>query len=167
MTKRDHSEHARTMTSDPAEVAADAVTGYLHPGYARSLAEFGTPRELERSGGWLLERAIPGSSYFDAMGILIVAGRSFDETDRIGAPVAIVNEAFARHFWPGQSPLGRKFRAAGQDRTVVGVTRTGKYNRLTEAPWPFFFLPYVPSRPQPLFVRGLSRRSFPRAPPRS
>lgn len=42
--------------------------GYCHPGYARSLAEFGTPIELPRSGGWLLERAIPGSGHRDAMG---------------------------------------------------------------------------------------------------
>ena len=44
------------------------MTGYLHPGYAQSLAEFGTPRELPRSGGWILERQIPGFSCHDAMG---------------------------------------------------------------------------------------------------
>jgi hypothetical protein len=44
------------------------VTGYLHPGYPESLAEFGRPRELPRSGGWLLERGIPGSDLVDAMG---------------------------------------------------------------------------------------------------
>ena len=46
----------------------EAVTGYLHPGYAQSLAEFGAPRELPRSGGWVLERQIPGFPYHDAMG---------------------------------------------------------------------------------------------------
>jgi hypothetical protein len=44
------------------------VTGYMHPGHAASLAEFGTPRELPRSGGWLLERMIPGTEARDAMG---------------------------------------------------------------------------------------------------
>jgi hypothetical protein len=44
------------------------VTGYLHPGYAESFREWGTPRELPRCGGWILERQIPGSSYRDAMG---------------------------------------------------------------------------------------------------
>ncbi len=42
--------------------------GYSHRGYAASLSEFGAPRFLSRSGGWLLERAIPGTSYRDAMG---------------------------------------------------------------------------------------------------
>ena len=44
------------------------VTGYLHPGYAESLAEFGTPRVLPRCQGWILERHIPGVSDRDAMG---------------------------------------------------------------------------------------------------
>lgn len=43
------------------------ATGYLHPAYARSLAEFGNPRHLPRSGGWILERAIPDSVFRDAM----------------------------------------------------------------------------------------------------
>jgi hypothetical protein len=51
----------------PPEVAA-GVLGYAHPGYARSLAEFGTPQELPRSGGWILERPVPGTPYRDAMG---------------------------------------------------------------------------------------------------
>jgi hypothetical protein len=40
----------------------------MHPGHAESLAEFGTPRELPHCGGWLLERAIPGTAARDAMG---------------------------------------------------------------------------------------------------
>lgn len=44
------------------------MTGYMHPGYAQSLAEFGTPRELPRCGGWILVRQIPGFPYHDAMG---------------------------------------------------------------------------------------------------
>ncbi len=43
-------------------------SGYLHPGYADSLREFGHPRELRRCGGWILERQIKGLSWKDAMG---------------------------------------------------------------------------------------------------
>jgi len=42
--------------------------GYAHPHYALSLREFGNPRELPHSGGWILERPISGTSYKDAMG---------------------------------------------------------------------------------------------------
>jgi hypothetical protein len=44
------------------------ASGYAHPGYADSLAEFGSPRLLSGCGGWLLERSIPGGPYRDAMG---------------------------------------------------------------------------------------------------
>lgn len=52
----------------PGLTRASTVTGYMHPGHAESLAEFGTPRELPYSGGWLVERAIPGFESRDAMG---------------------------------------------------------------------------------------------------
>jgi hypothetical protein len=45
-----------------------AVTGYMHPQYAQSLAEFGIPRELPRCRGWILQRHIPDFSYYDGMG---------------------------------------------------------------------------------------------------
>jgi hypothetical protein len=44
------------------------VNGYLHSRYAEALAEFGTPRELPRSQGWILECLIPGFPYYDARG---------------------------------------------------------------------------------------------------
>jgi len=44
------------------------MTGYLHPLYAKSLSEFGTPVQLAQCGGWLLERRVPNSDLKDAMG---------------------------------------------------------------------------------------------------
>jgi len=44
------------------------MNGYSHPGYAASLAEFGNPRALPRSMGWILERPIVPTPYRDAMG---------------------------------------------------------------------------------------------------
>jgi len=52
----------------PASIDRVAVTGYLHPRYAASLAEFGKPRALPRCGGWILERAIGDTGCVDAMG---------------------------------------------------------------------------------------------------
>ncbi len=42
--------------------------GYAHANYAVALREFGRPRELPASGGWLLERKIPNTEYSDLMG---------------------------------------------------------------------------------------------------
>lgn len=50
--------------------------GYIHEGYAESLAEFGTPRRLSGSGGWILERRIPGSDHYDATGCYPLFGCS-------------------------------------------------------------------------------------------
>lgn len=45
------------------------MLGYRDPGYADSLSEYGTPRRLAHSGGWILERSIPGTPHQDAMGL--------------------------------------------------------------------------------------------------
>jgi hypothetical protein len=44
------------------------LTGYIHPKYAESLAEFGVPRELPCCKGWILQRQIPGFAFQDAIG---------------------------------------------------------------------------------------------------
>ena len=46
-----------------------SCTGFLHPMYAASFAELGVPHKLKRSGAWIIQRVIPGSSKLDAMGI--------------------------------------------------------------------------------------------------
>jgi GNAT acetyltransferase-like protein len=49
-------------------VPQEEVTGYLHGLYCQSLSEFGSPRYLPESGGWVLERSIPDTAERDAMG---------------------------------------------------------------------------------------------------
>jgi hypothetical protein len=84
-----------------------------------------------------------GAGYFDVMQLPIVLGRGIDETDRAGAPLAIVvNESFARRFWPGQSPLGKRIRMGGEGApmsNIVGMARDAKYLTLTESARPFFY----------------------------
>jgi len=63
--------------------------------------------------------------YFRAVGMRLVAGRYFDARDtRDSQPVAMLNEASAREFWPGRNPLGRRFRIREDEQpwlTVVGI----------------------------------------------
>jgi predicted permease len=70
------------------------------------------------------------SGYFEAMKIPIVRGRAFQGTDRLGAPVAVVNEAFVRTFWNGIDPIGRRVRPSFGDQTpwvtVIGVANDVK-----------------------------------------
>lgn len=51
-----------------ASTENDGPTGYAHPAYAESLSQFGVPRLLPESGGYVLERPIPGTQHRDAMG---------------------------------------------------------------------------------------------------
>jgi putative ABC transport system permease protein len=63
-------------------------------------------------------RVTPG--YFDALRIPLVAGRAFDSRDTPeGQPVMIVSRNFARRFWPGEDPIGRRVRRGTTPWTVV------------------------------------------------
>ncbi len=124
------------------------------PGVQRVSAVSGLPPQRERPTAWARtskatrrRRRAPRewvdyyqtvtTGYFEAMGIPIVEGRSFDDTDRIGAPVAIVNEAFARRFWKDLDPIGRRVRPRFGDRTpwvtVVGVAKDVKQGGVDQA----------------------------------
>jgi predicted permease len=83
--------------------------------------------------------------YFDTLRIRIILGRAFTDADSEAAPlVAIVNETMARHFWPGEDPIGQRFSLisdAGPFVEIIGVTRDGKYRILAEDPQPYFYVP--------------------------
>lgn len=96
-----------------------------------------------------VEYARVSPDYFAAMRIPLVAGRDFNADDTASAPaVAIVNEHFAQHYWPGLNTLGRKFRCAGRERTIIGIAKAGKYRALDEPAHPFFYLPYMQGVPE-------------------
>ena len=70
------------------------------------------------------------ADYFRAVGTPLVAGRHFGTQDRPdSAPVAIINEAMARQFWPHENPLGRRFHLDDRDQpwvTVVGIVASAR-----------------------------------------
>ena len=93
--------------------------------------------------------------YFETIGMPIVEGRPFRDSDTVGAPwVAIVSETFVKQAWPGQSGVGRVFmQQVGDDKerevTIVGVARDAKYRYISSANAPFI---YVPMSQQPIPV---------------
>ena len=85
--------------------------------------------------------------YFAAMGIPLLAGRTFADRDVANAPgVAIVSAALARKFWPGESPIGKRLRfdddAAAPWVTVVGLVGDVRQLGMAKAPPPLLFFPY-------------------------
>jgi predicted permease len=69
--------------------------------------------------------------YFETMGVPILRGRGVRASDDAHAPrVAVVNEFFAKHYWPNEDALGKRFRLDRSDGTpveIVGVAKTIKY----------------------------------------
>jgi predicted permease len=82
--------------------------------------------------------------YFATMGIPILRGRTFLPTDTADSPrVVIVNEHFARHYWPSGDALGKHIRldnSAGTPVEIVGVSQTIKYQN-TQSPMDFVYMP--------------------------
>jgi predicted permease len=83
--------------------------------------------------------------YFETMGIPIMRGRGFLASDTADAPrVAVVNDQFAKHYWPGADAVGRYIRLDSHTGTpveIVGVAQTIKYRGTTERPTDFVYMP--------------------------
>lgn len=96
-------------------------------------------------------RHLVSPKYFGTLGIPIRAGRDFDERDSARVPhVAIVNETFARRFFPGENPVGRTLVTgmAQLPSQVVGVVADVRSTSLNTPPEADYFLPAL-QRPEP------------------
>jgi putative ABC transport system permease protein len=88
------------------------------------------------------------SKYFQAMGMTLIEGGTFD--DRDGAktqPVALINQAAAKKFWPGQDPVGLRFKRDEDSApqpwiTIVGIVGDVRQAGLDLPPRPEVYLPY-------------------------
>jgi putative ABC transport system permease protein len=78
------------------------------------------------------------AGYFDAIGTPFLRGRGFEHTDNTRSMrVAVVDEAFARHFWPNESAVGKRFAHQGDTTsqrwvTIIGVVANVKHNGVDE-----------------------------------
>ncbi|HKP86343.1 MAG TPA: ABC transporter permease [Blastocatellia bacterium] len=86
-------------------------------------------------------------NYFRTMGETLLAGRDFTERDNESAPGAvIINETFARRYWPGEDPIGKRIAVAHEDsglRQIVGVVKDTKQREWTAEPGPEMYLPHL------------------------
>jgi predicted permease len=94
------------------------------------------------SASW--DRVSPG--YFQAVGQAIVRGRGFSAADNtMTAPVAVINEAFMRRFFPNEDPIDKQFGLDMPEYVstfrIVGVAHDAKYNQPRKPARPMFFVP--------------------------
>jgi predicted permease len=121
---------------------------------------------VERDEGTVSERlrfagGEVSPDFFKAIGTPLLRGRFFSIGDGPdGTPVAIINDAMARRSWPGQDPVGRRFKLGPQDSdrpwfTVVGVVADMRRQGLEREPFPQMFVSLAqnPPRSVDLFIR--------------
>ena len=84
-----------------------------------------------------------GTHFFETMRIPILQGRAFTSADRPGAPrAAVVNQQFAKKFFPDVDPIGRTFVSSETVYHVVGVSADARYERISAPMPPTFYKPY-------------------------
>jgi len=123
-----------------------ALSGYIPMGYDNALVNIYPDGQVidDKSKTETSWSDMVQHNYFHAAGVPVVKGREFSEADSATAPkVAIINDTFAEKIWPGQDPIGKIFRTDknGPPIQVVGLTRTGKYLFLYEAPQLYVYFP--------------------------
>jgi predicted permease len=98
--------------------------------------------------------------WFEAMGIPLLRGRPLSEVEK--APVLVINDAFARKYWPSGDPLGQRLRILGDDRwwTVVGVRGDVREFGLDAPVKPTLYVPFqlVAANSLSLVVRSRGAR---------
>ena len=116
----------------------------------------------------LVERSDVTPEYFHLLGIPVLRGRLFNDRDDENAPlVAVINQAMAETYWPGEDPLGKRLKV-GRGRagvglrarktwiTIVGVIADARTESLANASVPQIYLSLYQDTPKELaiFLRG-------------
>ena len=169
-----HYQDSRTQVAFFRNLLArvEALSGVERAGIAVSLPLIGWDGEdfiTEMNPNVSLSEGPDGNyqtispGFFRTLKIPLLEGREFSDADRENTtPVAIINEASAREFWKGKSPVGMRVKmlSEGKDapwRTVVGVVGNVRRNDLTDAPRPETYVPYTQlswsRKPRELLIR--------------
>src|SRR2546423_3700065 len=133
----------RAKNSPGVEDATVASNFPLGGGFLRTVFPEG---QDEASGyrGTLTQLDSIAPNYFQALRIPLLSGREFTDGDRANTKkVVIASEAMAKHFWPNESAVGKRFHFFGENdlREIVGVVRNTVVNAIGEEPQPVAYLP--------------------------
>ena len=132
----------RASTTAGVKSATIASNFPLGGGFGRTIFPEG---EDETTGyrGTLTQLDDVSPGYFDTLRIPLIKGRVFTDSDRkTTRPVAVINEAMAKHFWPNQDAVGKRFHFFGDPtlREVIGIVGNTAINSIGEVPEPLAYL---------------------------
>ncbi|WP_109488205.1 ABC transporter permease [Occallatibacter savannae] len=89
---------------------------------------------------------VVGPAFFTTLGVPVLSGRDFADSDTETSPhVGIINEQFAKRFFPNRNPLGHRIGTEDgrYQMTVVGVVKDHKYRSIDEEPIPMAWYEYA------------------------
>ena len=117
----------------------------------------------EGQRGEIIENNMISPTYLETLGVPIIEGRGFAETDIAGSPaVAVINQTMARTYWPNESAVGHTVQVLNgtQSRTyrIVGVNRDHKQHGVLEKPYSFAYFADS-QRPNPSYKYIVARTS--------
>jgi predicted permease len=135
-----------------AGAAVSVVSPVSGGGWNMRFEALGFPSPGDRESVAWCNAVTPG--WFSTYGTPLLAGRDFDGRDRLGAPrVAVVNDAFARRFLAGQSPVGRALVEKGPPgrpettAEIVGVVKDAVYRSARDPMEPIVYYPLAQLEP--------------------
>ena len=142
---RDAVERAKSVAG--VRSAAAAANPPLGGGLLRTVFLEGQDETSGQRGTLTtVDPVTPG--YFQTIGVPLLHGRAVTDLDRTDTtPVAVVSTAMAKHFWPGQEAIGKRFHFIGDAtlREVVGVVGDTVQFQVGEEPQPVAYLPMTQS----------------------
>jgi predicted permease len=128
---------------DPAAIPLDTTQHELNVLEGHFYLTF-EGQNVDQQKPTLVQRARVTPEYFHLLGLTLLRGRLFTEFDNDTAPqVAVVNEAFARAYWPNEDVLGKRFkstRPGSQWITVVGIIGNARTESLAQADVPQLYV---------------------------
>jgi putative ABC transport system permease protein len=133
-------------------VRGAGMTSALPPAWEDNSTRFileGEPKPQRGDPAHRERMRVVSDGYFAALGVPVRRGRDFDRHDDRASPsVAVVSEAFARKYWPGQDPIGKRISTLADSMystTIVGVVADARHNPNTgrEPHAPIVYVPQM------------------------
>jgi predicted permease len=122
---------------------------------------------VPRAGDFIAATQIVAGDYFGAIGIPLLRGRALSSADtKTSGRVAVVNEAFARRFFPGEDPIGKRFCYGVADAkttdwiSIVGVTGNVREISLAVEPQPEAYYPLGQAPAPPVEMTVVARTNL-------
>lgn len=113
-------------------------------GGGRSMSSISIPGRPAKPGEYSCpDQLVVNEPFFATLSIPLLQGRTFGPSETAQSPhVAVVNDCFARKFFPNEPALGRIFKHGSLDVEIVGICGDAKYSELRQEVPPIMYLPY-------------------------